>query len=79
MSAPDYHVLVHRGDAIAEVDRLLAELKRRHGAEADTGFHKYMYVTKADSTVVMVASAGSLLAHALRGLPGWQEPGARGG
>lgn len=79
MSDQEYHVLTHRGDARAEVDRALAELKRELGPEADTGFHKHMYVTKADSTVVMVDSATSPLARALRGRPGWDEPGLRGG
>jgi RNase P/RNase MRP subunit p30 len=79
VSAPEFHVLIHRGDALAEVDRVLAELKREHGAEVETGFHKYLFVTKAESTVVMVSSADSLLARALRGRRGWQEPGARGG
>lgn len=79
MPAPEYHVLMHRGDALAEVDRVLADLRRQHGADVETGFHKYVFVTKAESTVVMVESADSLLARALRGRPGWQEPGASGG
>ncbi|HEX2093465.1 MAG TPA: hypothetical protein VHG28_13755 [Longimicrobiaceae bacterium] len=58
---------------------MLAELKRAHGADVDFGFHKYLFVTKADSTVVMVESPQSPLACALRGRPGWQEPGLRGG
>lgn len=79
MSAPEYHVFTRRGDSRAEVDRALAELKRAHGPEVDAGFHKYMFVTKADMTVVMVASADSLLARALRERPGWTEPGLAGG
>jgi hypothetical protein len=79
MSNPEYHVLTHRGDARAEVDRVVAELKREQGGEAETGFHKYLYVTKADSTVVMVESADSPLTRALRARAGWQEPGLRGG
>lgn len=73
------HVLTHRGDARAEVDRVLAELKREHGADAPLGFGKYMFVTKADSTVVMVDGADSPLARALRARGGWAEPGLRGG
>lgn len=75
----EYHVLTHRGDARAEVDRVLEELKREHGPEADPGFHKYLYVTKADSTVVMVEAMDAPVARALRGRPGWQEPGLAGG
>lgn len=78
MPAPEYHVLVRKGDARSEVDRLLAELKRAHGADVDAGFHKYMYVTKSDMTVVMARAADSLLAAALRGRPGWTEPGLAG-
>jgi hypothetical protein len=78
MSAPEHHVFTRRGDARAEVDRLLTELKRAHGAEVDAGFHKYMHVTKADMTVVMTHAADSLLARALRGRPGWMEPGQAG-
>lgn len=77
MSDREYHVLMHRGDARPEVDRVLAELRRAHGAEAELGFHKYMFVTKAESTVVMVDSADSPIARALRPRPGWQEPGLR--
>ncbi len=79
MASAEKHVFMRRGDARSEVDRLLAELKRGHGPDADPGFHKYMYVAKADSTVVMVESAASPLAHLLRGRPGWTEPGVRGG
>ena len=79
MSSPEYHVFTRKGDSRAEVDRLLAELKRAHGADVDAGFHKYMYVSKADMTVVMVHAADSLLAAALRARPGWTEPGLAGG
>lgn len=71
----EYHVLTHRGDACAEVDRVLEELKREHGPEAETGFHKCLHVTRADSTVVMVDGPDAPLARALRGRPGWEEPG----
>ncbi len=79
MSSPEYHVFTRKGDSRAEVDRLLAELKRAHGADVDAGFHKYMYVTKADLTVVMLHPGESLLSRALRGRPGWTEPGMAGG
>ena len=79
MSAPESHVFTKKGDARAEVDKAVAELKRAHGPDVDAGFGKYMYVTKADMTVVMVGAADSLLAAALRVRPGWTEPGLAGG
>lgn len=79
MSTPEYHVLTRKGDSRPDVDRLLAELKRAHGDDVDAGFHKYMYVTQTNMTVVMVHSVDSLLAAALRGRPGWAEPGLAGG
>ena len=79
MSVPEYHVLTRKGDSRAEVDRLLAELKRAHGIDVDAGFHKYMHVTQTNMTVVMVRSVDSLLAVALRGRPGWTGPGLAAG
>jgi hypothetical protein len=78
MSAPESHVFTRKGDARSEVDKALAELKRVHGESVDAGFNKYMYVTKADMTVVMVGKADSLLAGVLRGRAGWTEPGLAG-
>lgn len=79
MSAPEYHVFTRKTDSRAEVDRVLAELKRAHGIDVDAGFHKYMYVTQTNMTVVMVHSVDSLLAAELRGRPGWTEPGLAAG
>lgn len=76
---PMHHVLTRTGDARAEVDRALDALKRAHGPDVDAGFHKYVYVTKADMTVVMLHSPDGLLARALRERPGWTEPGLAGG
>lgn len=73
MAATEYPVFTKRGDARAEVDQLLAELSAAHG-EA-TGFLKYLYVTRAEQTVVMVTDRTSPLATALRGRRGWNEPG----
>lgn len=77
MADREYHVLTHRGDARAEVDRVVEGLKREHGE--GTGLHKALYVSRADSTVVMVEAVDSPLAAALRARPGWEEPGLRGG
>ena len=74
-----HHVFTKKGDARAEVDKALAEMKRMYGPDVDVGFGKYMYVTKADMTVVMVGAADSLLAGVLRRRPGWTEPGLAGG
>ena len=68
---PELPVFIKRGDARAEVDRLLAELG---ATPAQAGLHKYLFVTKADQTVVMVASRSSPIAGALRGRSGWMEP-----
>lgn len=68
---PTYPVFVKRGDARAEVDRLLREL----GLDAEAaGLHKYIHVTGASQTVVMVTAPGAPLAAALRGRAGWAEP-----
>jgi hypothetical protein len=65
-----YHVMIKQGDAVGEVDRALEALKGREEA----GFHKYMFVTQAKQTVLMLTSRESPLAADLRGR-GWTEPG----
>lgn len=71
MTAVSYPVFIKRGDARAEVDGLLARL----GETPDrAGFRKYMYVAKADQTVVMVLQRDAPLAAALRAERGWIEP-----
>lgn len=74
MNADAFPVFLRRGDARAEVDALLRELRERHGADADLGFHKYLFVTRADQTVVMVTSLAAPLAQALARRGGWQRP-----
>lgn len=70
---PSYHVFTRRGDARAEVDGILREL----GVTPERGgLHKYLFVTKADQTVVMVSGADAPLAAALRERRGWLEPSA---
>jgi hypothetical protein len=64
-------VFIRRGDARAEVDRLVRELA---ATPAAAGFVKYFHVSKADQTVVMTAGRDTPLAHALRARPGWSEP-----
>jgi hypothetical protein len=73
---PEYHVFVRRGDARAEVDGVLRELEL---TPEQGGLHKYLFVTKADQTVVMLASPQAPLAGALRGRRGWAEPAAGSG
>jgi hypothetical protein len=70
-----YHVLIHKGDALAEVDAALQALQARGVSREASGFHKYMYVTQATQTVVMVERRESPLAAELRGHGGWLEPG----
>ena len=68
---PALPVFIKRGDARAEVDGIMTRL----GSTPDhLGFRKYMYVAKADQTVVMVADRQSPLAGVLRAEPGWTEP-----
>ncbi|MBB4636723.1 hypothetical protein [Longimicrobium terrae] len=74
MSAP-FHVMIKPGDALAEVDRALDALKARGVSREDAGFHKYMFVTQAKQTVLMVTTRQAPLAAELRGRPGWSEPG----
>jgi hypothetical protein len=70
-----YHVLIHKGDALADVDAALKALEGRGVSREEAGFHKYMHVTQAAQTVVMVQSRQSPLAAELRARPGWTEPG----
>jgi len=70
-----YHVLIRKGDALAEVDAALEALKARGVSREASGLHKHMFVTQAAQTVVMVESRGAPLAAELRGRPGWAEPG----
>jgi hypothetical protein len=70
-----YHVLIKKGDALAEADAALKALEGRGVSREAAGFHKYMHVTQAEQTVVMVRHRDSPLAAELRGRPGWAEPG----
>jgi hypothetical protein len=70
-----YHVLVRKGDALAEVDAALKALEGRGVSREASGFHKHMHVTQAAQTVVMVERRDCPLAAELRGRPGWTEPG----
>lgn len=74
MAQPEYPVFIKRGDARAEVDRILEELKRAHGSAEAAGFQKYLHVSKANQTVVMVTGRETPLAAVLRGRAGWLEP-----
>ncbi|HWK88402.1 MAG TPA: hypothetical protein VNP72_00355 [Longimicrobium sp.] len=72
-----YHVLTRGGDGRPEVDAALERLQARGVSREASGFHKQMYVTRADQTVLMVASRESPLSAELRHQPGWREPGDR--
>jgi hypothetical protein len=71
MGAPS-HIFTRNGDARAEVDALVRELGT--ATAADAGLHKMLYVTRADQTVVFLASAEIPIAAALRRRTGWREP-----
>lgn len=77
MAETVYHVMVKRGDALAEIDAALAALQARGVSREASGFHKYLHVTRAEQTVVMVESRESPLAAELRARGGWTEPGDR--
>lgn len=70
-----YHVLIHKGDALSDVDAALKALEGRGVSREASGFHKYMHVTQAGQTVVMVQNRQSPLAAELRARSGWAEPG----
>ena len=70
-----YHVLVKPGDARPEVDDALRALAARGVSREASGFHKYLHVTRAEQTVVMVERRDSPLSAELRARPGWKEPG----
>jgi hypothetical protein len=70
-----FHVLTRSGDAMAEVDDALRALEARGVGREASGFHKYVHVTQAEQTVVMVERRDSPLAAELRARPGWREPG----
>lgn len=69
------HVFTRRGDASAEVEGLLREFRAGGGTPEEAGFVRYFYVTRAEQTVVLVASREAPFAVRLRALAGWQEPG----
>lgn len=75
MAGDAYHVLTRDGDGCAEVDGVLRALEARGTSREAAGFVKYLYVTRAEQTVVMVRDRASPLAAELRGRPGWREPG----
>jgi hypothetical protein len=74
MSVRAQPVFIRRGDGRAEVDEILHQLEERGAPGEDLGFVKYLYVTKAEQTVVMLSGRHTPLARALRARPGWSEP-----
>jgi hypothetical protein len=75
MAGAPFHVFTKDGDALAEVDDALRALAARGVTREASGFAKYLHVTQAQQTVVMLESRESPLAAELRGRPGWREPG----
>lgn len=75
MELPPHHVLTRQGDGLVDVDAALAGLEARGIDREAAGYHRAFFVTRADQTVVMVTSREAPLAEALRGWPGWREPG----
>ena len=75
MAQDPYHVFTKKGDARGEVDDALRALEARGVTREASGFHKYLHVTQAEQTVVMIESRESPLSGELRGRAGWAEPG----
>ena len=68
-----YCIFIKPGDARDEVDDLIVGLGQT--AEA-AGLHKYLFVTRANHTVVMLSDPAAPLAAVLRVRDGWSEPEA---
>lgn len=75
MAHPEHHILTRQGDGRAEVDAALDRLKAQGISREASGFAKYLFVTRAEQTVVFAESRRSPIAAELRGLAGWREPG----
>jgi hypothetical protein len=71
MSEKRYHIFTKQADARREVDEAVEALAREQPA---TGFHKSVFVTRANQTVVFVTDRDAPLAAVLRERPGWHEP-----
>jgi hypothetical protein len=70
-----YPVFIKRGDALAELQRILSRLRGSGGATDEAlGLHKAMHVARAAQTVVMVTTPDAPLAARLRSTDGWAEP-----
>ena len=66
-----YPVFIKRGDHRAEIDALMGEMEL---TLEEAGLQKYIYVSQANQTVVMMTGRDVPLATALRSRPGWLEP-----
>jgi hypothetical protein len=72
--AEESYIFTRQGDATAEVDEIARRLRGELGSDAASGFVKFFYVTKADSTVVFLAGPDAPFAAELRARRGWMEP-----
>lgn len=70
-------VFTRAGDAVGEVQELVARLAAEHGSEREAGLHRVVYASRAGMTVVMVTTVGSPLARELRSRAAWAEPRER--
>lgn len=75
MASVPHHVFTKSGDACAEVDEALRALAARGVSREASGYVKCLHVTRAEQTVVMVATRDAPLSAELRSRPGWREPG----
>jgi hypothetical protein len=73
------YIFVRPGDATAEVEEMARRLRGQHGSDEAAGFVKYLYVTRANQTVVFLAGPDTPFAAELRARRGWLEPGRLAG
>jgi hypothetical protein len=65
-----FHVFVKAGDATAELQNALRELRL---SEEKAGIHRHLFVTRANQSVVMVRDLDAPIVSLLR-RSGWSQP-----
>jgi hypothetical protein len=68
------HIFTRPGDAGGEVEEIAKRLRGQLGSDEAAGLVKYLYVTRADQTVVFLAGPEVPFAAELRARRGWTEP-----
>jgi hypothetical protein len=68
------YIFVRPGDGSGEVEETAKRLRAQLGSDDAAGFVKYLYVTRADQTIVFLAGPDVPFAAELRKRRGWTEP-----